>query len=75
MTTIVVLMVLLGCDCDGIECEYVRTVSSAWTSVETCQAAIDREVATEKASYPLVTARCAQEPSKDTPILPPMPMT
>lgn len=63
MKTAVVMMVLLGCDCDGVACEYVRTVSSGWQSVETCQAAIDRQIAVEHASYPLVAAHCeAQMP-------------
>jgi hypothetical protein len=67
MKTAVVMMVLLGCDCDGVSCEYVRAVSSGWRSVETCRAAIDRQIAAEQASYPLVTAHCALEDPEAAP--------
>lgn len=63
MKSAVVILALLGCDCDGVACEYIRTVSSDWASVESCEASSDfRSVATGSASYPLVIARCSIDP-------------
>lgn len=60
MKTTVVILMLLGCDCDGVTCEYIRTVSSDWASVESCEAASDfLEMTTESLSYPLVIAQCS----------------
>lgn len=60
MKSAVVILALLGCDCDGVACEHIRTVSSDWASVESCEASRDfRSAATGSASYPLVIARCS----------------
>lgn len=60
MKSAVVILTLLGCDCDGVDCEYIRTVSSQSTSVEGCEASGDvRGMAPETASYPLVIAVCS----------------
>ncbi len=60
MKSAVVILTLLGCDCDGVDCEYIRTVSSQSTSVGGCEASADvRGMAPETASYPLVIAVCS----------------
>ncbi len=60
MKSAVVILTLLGCDCDGVDCEYIRTVSSQSTSVGGCEASADvRGMAPETASYPLVIAKCS----------------
>lgn len=60
MKSAVVILTLLGCDCDGVACEYIRTVTSDWTSVESCEASSDfRGTTAETSSYPLVIARCS----------------
>lgn len=69
MKTVVVLMLLAGCDCDGVVCRDVRTVSSGWSSVEACRAAIGKQIASERASYPLVTARCTVKTPGSAPLL------
>lgn len=60
MKSAVVILTLLGCDCDGVACEYIRTVSSDWTTVENCEASSDfRKMTAGSVSYPLVIARCS----------------
>ena len=60
MKSAVVILTLLGCDCDGVACEYIRTVSSDWTTVENCEASSDfRKMTAVSVSYPLVIARCS----------------
>jgi len=63
MKAVLISLVLLGCDCDGKVCEYIRTVSSEWSSIETCQAAMRRaKLRDQTMAYPLVVARCKAEP-------------
>lgn len=60
MKSAIVILAVLGCDCDGVACEYIRTISSDWASIESCEASSDfRSVATGSASYPLVIAQCS----------------
>ncbi|MEO9340425.1 hypothetical protein ABFT80_23720 [Mesorhizobium sp. SB112] len=73
MKTALVMMVLLGCDCDGVECQYVRTIPSGWSNIETCEAAIERQIASEQASYPLMTAHCGQQTPEPVAALPSQP--
>lgn len=62
MKSAVVILTLLGCDCDGVSCEYIRTVSSGWESVESCQSSKEfQSTAGRAAPYPLLIARCSVE--------------
>lgn len=66
MKSTVVMLMLLGCDCDGTACEYIRTVSTDWPSVESCRSAMENQtVAADAALYPLVVAHCLVD-SRDT---------
>lgn len=58
----VIMLMLLGCDCDGAACRYIDTVSTDWPSMESCQSAVEaRMPIPENAAYPLVIAQCAVE--------------
>lgn len=60
MKSALIVLTLLGCDCDGVACEYIRTVPGDWSSVESCEASSDfRRTTAEAASYPLVVVRCS----------------
>lgn len=60
MKSAVVILTLLGCDCDGVSCEYIRTVSSGWESVVSCQSSSEfQSTARLAAQYPLVVAHCS----------------
>lgn len=62
MKSAVVILTLLGCDCDGVACEPIRTVSNDWASIESCQSSGEfRHRMKETAAYPLVVARCSVE--------------
>ncbi|MGQ2906063.1 MAG: hypothetical protein ACT6RL_19925 [Neoaquamicrobium sediminum] len=63
MKSAVVMLILLGCDCDGVACEYIRTVSADWSSLESCEAAAGNEASFATESYPLVVSHCAVEAS------------
>ncbi len=61
MKTALVLMTLLGCDCDASQCEFVDTVDAGWTSVEACRADIGGEVAARGGVYPTLIASCDRQ--------------
>jgi hypothetical protein len=67
MKTALIVMTLMGCDCDAKICEYIKTADAGWTSVENCRADLESQI--HKAAgvnYPLVTATCtvkARHPS------------
>lgn len=69
MKSVLIVMTLLGCDCDGIQCQYLHTVSSGWTNVEACQADIEKQIAAQKASYPLLEAKCVASSDEQAPAL------
>lgn len=69
MKSVLIVMTLLGCDCDGIQCQYLHTVSSGWTNVEACQADIEKQIAAQKASYPLLEAKCVARSDEQAPAL------
>ncbi|MEZ2126952.1 MULTISPECIES: hypothetical protein [unclassified Sinorhizobium] len=69
MKSVLIVMTLLGCDCDGIHCQYLHTVSSGWTNVEACQADIEKQIAAQKASYPLLEAKCVARSDEQAPAL------
>lgn len=60
MKSVVVILTVLGCDCNGVACEYIGTISSNWGSIESCEASNDfGRVTTGSVSYPLVVAQCS----------------
>lgn len=64
----VVMLMLLGCDCDGVACEYIRTVSTEWPSIKSCQAVAGLQArAAQMESYPLVVAQCVVDGSGAAP--------
>ncbi|UGX85837.1 hypothetical protein [Phyllobacterium meliloti] len=67
MKTALIIMTLMGCDCDAKICEYIKTADASWTSVENCRADLENQIRkTAGVSYPLVTATCtikAKHPS------------
>ncbi len=66
MKTAIVLMLLMGCDCEGMQCEYIHVAPTSWQSVEACQSAIDMQIRGAENRYPLVTASCqVQEDERD----------
>lgn len=66
MKTAIVLMLLMGCDCEGVQCEYIHAASTSWQSVEACRSAIDTQIKDAESRYPLVTASCqVQEGARD----------
>lgn len=69
MKSVLIVMTLLGCDCEGIQCQYLHTVSSGWTNVEACQADIEKQIAAQKASYPLLEAKCVARSDEQPPAL------
>lgn len=56
MKTALIVMTLMGCDCDAKICEYIKTADAGWTSVEQCRA--DQENQIRQNDYPLITATC-----------------
>lgn len=69
MKSAVVVMMLLGCDCEAVQCRYLDTVSSHWVSVEACEADIERRIVAAEASYPLLEGRCVRTAENETPVL------
>jgi hypothetical protein len=69
MKSVLIVMTLLGCDCDGIQCQHLHTVSSGWRNVEACQADIEKQIAAQKASYPLLEAKCVASSDEQAPAL------
>ena len=63
MKTAAISLVLLGCDCDAKVCEYIRTVPTQWSSIESCRAALPaQETSRDAESFPLIVADCRAEP-------------
>ncbi|MBZ8134515.1 hypothetical protein [Afifella sp. IM 167] len=58
MKTAIVLMTLLGCDCDASQCLVVDTLDTGWRSVAECRADIAGEVASRTDAYPTLVATC-----------------
>lgn len=59
MKTALIVMTLMGCDCDAKICEYIQTADVGWTSIERCRADLEGEIRRNtKADYPLITATC-----------------
>ncbi|MBA8877930.1 hypothetical protein [Phyllobacterium myrsinacearum] len=67
MKTALIVMTLMGCDCDAKICEYIKTTDAGWTSVENCRADLENQIRkTAGVDYPLITATCtikAKHPS------------
>ena len=59
MKSVVIVMLLLGCDCDGMQCRPLQTVSAGWTSLDACRADMARQITSQAASYPVLSARCS----------------
>ena len=54
-----VAMVIMGCDCDARMCEFISETPAQWSTVAECEAAVQHQtLATNPASYPLVTGIC-----------------
>ncbi|RCS22378.1 hypothetical protein DUT91_18430 [Phyllobacterium salinisoli] len=59
MKTALIIMTVMGCDCDAKQCEYIRTADAGWTSMRDCERDLSREIKSRKdMSYPLITAAC-----------------
>lgn len=59
MKTALIVMTLMGCDCDAKVCEYIKTADTGWSSVETCRADLESQIRkTGNVDYPLITATC-----------------
>ncbi|EJM99844.1 hypothetical protein [Phyllobacterium sp. YR531] len=60
MKTALIVMTLMGCDCDAKVCEYIKTADTGWTTMETCRADLEAQIQkTGKVDYPLITASCS----------------
>lgn len=53
-----VVMALVGCDCDAKVCDYIRTAETGWASKAECEADMARRIVTQHENYPLVIAVC-----------------
>lgn len=53
-----VVMALVGCDCDAKTCDYIRTAETGWATKAECEADIGRRIVTQHENYPLVIAIC-----------------
>ena len=53
-----VVMALVGCDCDAKTCDYIRTAETGWATKAECEADIGRRIVTQHENYPLVIAVC-----------------
>jgi len=59
MKTALIVMTLMGCDCDAKQCEYIRTADAGWASMQDCEKDLAREIKSGKdVAYPLITATC-----------------
>ncbi|MBB2972521.1 hypothetical protein [Mesorhizobium sp. RMAD-H1] len=59
MKTALIVMTLMGCDCDAKQCEYIRTADAGWTSMQECEKDLAREIRGGRdMAYPLITATC-----------------
>lgn len=60
MKTALIVMTLMGCDCDAKVCEYIKTADTGWSNMETCRADLEAQIRKAgKVDYPLITATCA----------------
>jgi len=60
MKTALIVMTLMGCDCDAKVCEYIKTADAGWTTVENCRADLESQIRQNtKVDYPLITATCS----------------
>lgn len=60
MKTVLIVMTLMGCDCDAKVCEYIKTADTGWSNMETCRADLEAQIRKAgKVDYPLITATCA----------------
>ncbi|MEP7452582.1 hypothetical protein [Phyllobacterium sp. SB3] len=60
MKTALIVMTLMGCDCDAKVCEYIKTADTGWSTMETCRADLEAQIRkTGKVDYPLITATCS----------------
>jgi hypothetical protein len=52
-------MVVIGCDCDGQMCEFIRETPAQWTTVAECEASLQHQrLSAGNFSYPTVTGLC-----------------
>jgi hypothetical protein len=59
MKTALIVMTLMGCDCDAKICDHIKTVDAGWTGIERCRADFENEIRQNtKSDYPLITATC-----------------
>ncbi|KXF79262.1 hypothetical protein ATN84_05965 [Paramesorhizobium deserti] len=59
MKTALIVMTLMGCDCDAKQCEFIRTADAGWTSMQDCEKDLAREIKSGRdVAYPLITAAC-----------------
>lgn len=59
MKTALIVMTLMGCDCDAKVCEYIKTADTGWSNMETCRADLEAQIRKAgKVDYPLITATC-----------------
>jgi hypothetical protein len=59
MKTALIVMTLLGCDCDAKVCEYIKTADAGWITVESCRADLEKQIRQNTdVDYPLITATC-----------------
>ncbi|MBB3235966.1 hypothetical protein [Phyllobacterium endophyticum] len=59
MKTALIVMTLMGCDCDAKICEFIKTADAGWTSIERCRADQESQIRQNtKGDYPLITASC-----------------
>ncbi len=67
MKTALIVMTLMGCDCDAKVCEYIKTADAGWTSIETCRADLESQIRQNtKVDYPLITATCTMKSAPGT---------
>ncbi len=67
MKTALIVMTLMGCDCDAKICEYIKTADAGWSSIERCRADLESEIRRNtKAGYPLITATCTVKSAPGT---------
>lgn len=54
-----VIMTILGCDHSATDCHYVATIEQRWPTIELCNAASEKKLASfTNVPYPLVVAAC-----------------
>ncbi|MDR6631724.1 hypothetical protein J2X72_000495 [Phyllobacterium sp. 1468] len=67
MKTALIVMTLMGCDCDAKICEYIKTADAGWTSLDRCRADQENQIRQNtKVDYPLITATCAVRSAPDS---------